>query len=168
MSEDRSLSEEIRALDAASADEKRPVDARRKAMDYLARREHTAGELVDKLTRAGFDSDLARESVQQLTDEGLQSDARFAEAFIASRFRQGKGPLRIRADLSGKQVPERLFDAALTEFDGDWRALACEVREKKFGRERPSDFKEKARQMRFLQYRGFDSEQIVAACGDFD
>jgi regulatory protein len=168
MGSNKPLADEIAELDAAAEDGLRPVDARRKAMDYLARREHTAGELVDKLTRAGFDRDIVIMEVERLADEGLQSDERFAEAFIASRVRQGKGPLRIRADLAGKRVPEALVDAAFAEFDGDWRSLACEVREKKFGADRPGDFKARARQMRFLQYRGFDSEQIRAACGDAD
>ena len=168
MGPNKPLADEIAELAAAADDELRPVDARKKAMDYLARREHTVGELVDKLTRSGFDRDMAITEVERLTGEGLQSDERFAEAFVASRFRQGKGPLRVRADLAGKRVPERLVDAAFAEFDGDWRALAREVREKKFGAGRPRDFKDKARQMRFLQYRGFDSEQIAAACGDID
>jgi len=41
--------------------------------------------------------------------------------------------------------------------------LATEVRLKKFGTAEPRDFKEKARQMRFLQYRGFEQEHIQAA-----
>ncbi|MBT8092507.1 MAG: RecX family transcriptional regulator, partial [Gammaproteobacteria bacterium] len=50
----------------------------------------------------------------------------------------------------------------------DWTEMAREIRARKFGRARPADFKDKARQMRFLQYRGFESEQIQAAMGDSD
>ena len=46
---------------------------------------------------------------------------------------------------------------------GQWLERAREVREKKFGRESPRDFKERSRQMRFLQQRGFTSEQIRGA-----
>jgi len=41
-----------------------------------------------------------------------------------------------------------------------------EVREKKFGPEQPRDFRERNRQMRFLQQRGFTSEQIYAVFKD--
>jgi regulatory protein len=34
------------------------------------------------------------------------------------------------------------------------------VRRKRFGDEPPQDYKERARQSRFLQYRGFTSDQI--------
>ncbi len=135
-------------------------------MDLLARREQTRSELISKLEKAGFATDVAEDVVIQLGDEGLQSDQRFADAFVQSRYRTGKGPARVKAELRGKSVPETLIDAALSEFDGDWYALAVEVRTKKFGSAPAIDFKEKARQMRFLQYRGFDSDHIATACGD--
>jgi regulatory protein len=59
-------------------------------------------------------------------------------------------------------------DEVLGETGQDWQQLAREIRLKKFGAERPVDFKEKARQMRFLQYRGFESDQIQAAVSAFD
>ena len=40
-----------------------PSDARKKAMDYLARREHGRAELVNKLNRFGFAADTAEAAV---------------------------------------------------------------------------------------------------------
>ena len=140
-----------------------PVEARKKAMDYLARREHGRGELLDKLTRFGFDADVAADAVAQLIADGLQSDERFAEAFVRSRISQGKGPAVIRADLRQRGLAESLIDIALEDADEDWRALARDVRLKKFGSDTPLDFREKARQMRFLQSRGFEQDHIQAA-----
>jgi regulatory protein len=45
----------------------------------------------------------------------------------------------------------------------DWAAEARTVREKRFGSDQPADYKDRARQSRFLQYRGFSSEQIRQA-----
>ncbi len=161
------LTDEIAELVAPEDELRRDrIGARKKAMDLLARREQTHGELITKLEKANFAIDVAEDAVRELTEEGLQSDQRFAEAFVQSRYRNGKGPARVRAELRGKDVAETLIDAALSDFDGDWHALAVEVREKKFGRQPAADFKEKARQMRFLQYRGFDSDHIASACGD--
>ena len=140
-----------------------PIEARKKAMDYLARREHGRSELLEKVTRFGFDADVADDAVAQLVEDGLQSDVRFAEAFVRSRINQGKGPAKIRSDLREKGVNDGITEDGIREADQDWYALAAEVRLKKFGAQRPADFKEKARQMRFLQSRGFEQDQIQAA-----
>ena len=132
-------------------------------MDYLARREHGRGELLDKLTRFGFDADVAEDAVTQLVDDGLQSDSRFAEAFVRSRINQGKGPVRIRADLRERGLGGTAIDLALEEAGEDWYALARDVRLKKFGPDTPTEFRDKAKQMRFLQSRGFEPDQIQAA-----
>ncbi len=55
------------------------------------------------------------------------------------------------------------IEIALEETDVDWYELAREIRFKKFGASKPADFKAKARQMRFLQYRGFEPDHIQAA-----
>ena len=132
-------------------------------MDYLARREHGRTELLNKLTKFGFDSNTADDAVAELIDDGLQSDTRFAEAFIRSRITQGKGPAKIRADLRERGLRDGVIDAGIENAQQDWIALALDVRLKKFGLEQPADFKNKARQMRFLQSRGFESDQIQVA-----
>lgn len=145
-----------------------PAEARKKAMDYLARREYGRQELCRKLDDAGFRPDAVEAAVSGLTNDGLQDDARFAEAFVRSRVNQGKGPVRIRADLAQRGVAACVIDAALEDRGDDWRQLACRVREKKFGARLPDTFNDKARQMRFLQYRGFDQAEIRAAIADVD
>ncbi len=140
-----------------------PKEARKKAMDFLARREYGQTELIRKLADKGFEREVAAQAVTQLTGDGLQSDDRFTEAFVQSRINQGKGPVRIRLDLGQKGINDSTVEIALEEADADWRALAREQRIKKFGPDLPSDFKEKARQMRFLQYRGFEQEHIQSA-----
>lgn len=145
-----------------------PVAARKKAMDYLARREYPREELCRKMKKAGFDVNVALDVIEELRKEGLQSDRRFVESFVQSRIGQGKGPTVIRADLVQRGVRDPVIHEVLNEVDQDWEALACEVRVKKFGQDTPEEFKEKARQMRFLQYRGFEPEQIQAAVGSDD
>lgn len=142
--------------------------ARKKAMDYMARREHGRVELLVKVTAAGFDADVAENAIVKLTEEGLQSDRRFVEAFIRSRIDQGKGPTRIRAELGQRGIVENLIDNGLTDVQQNWHDLARGVRQKKFGAGRPADFETKARQMRFLQYRGFEPDHIQAAVSAFE
>ena len=140
---------------------------RLRAMDLLARREHLRGELAGKLRRrfgeaaAGeIDAALAR-----LEREGLLSDRRFAEAYVRSRVDAGRGPRRIREELRRKGAALALAEQAVAACGADWLAVARRARRKKFGDEMPCDFNEKARQMRFLAYRGFAGETAAAACG---
>lgn len=137
-----------------------PASVRLAAMNFLARREHSADELRQKLARRFDDQSLIEVVLQRLAEENLQSDLRFAEAFVAMRYRQGKGPLRINHELSQKGVSGGLIDRFLDASDERWTQLAREVRERRFGSEPPREPKDKARQMRFLQYRGFSGDQI--------
>jgi regulatory protein len=136
------------------------AEVRFAAMNLLAQREHAAEELRQKLARRFEQSDLVSRAVAQLALDGLQSDERFTEAFVNMRIRQGKGPLRIRLELKAKGIAPSLVDAFLDERCDSWLTLAREVRNKRFGEARVDNPRDKARQIRFLQYRGFTTEQI--------
>ena len=73
-------------------------------MDFLARREYGQTELIKKLADKGYDRSVAEQAVRKLTEDGLQSDQRFTDAFVQSRINQGKGPVRIRLDLGQRGV----------------------------------------------------------------
>jgi len=140
-----------------------PKEARKKAMDYLARREYGHEELIRKLATAGFGFDMSTAVVGVLRDDGLQNDQRFCESFVQSRISQGKGPVRIRLDLKERGIQAGIVADALHDAAQDWFNLARDIRIRKFGADVPAEFKEKARQMRFLQYRGFEQDHISAA-----
>ena len=140
-----------------------PKEIRKKAMDFLARREYGAAELVRKLADKGYKRSVVEDELARLGEEGLQSDTRFAEAFVQSRINQGKGPVRIRQDLGQRGIRDGVIEGALEEAACDWYELAIQERVKKFGADVPAEFKEKARQMRFLQYRGFEQDHIQSA-----
>jgi regulatory protein len=135
-------------------------------MDRLARREYGRAELASRLAGDGFDRDVADAAVERLAAEGLQDDARFAESLVRSRIRQGQGPVRILKELEQRGIDPEVAERAIDECGEDWEALARRVRERRFGPGKPKDFPEKARQMRFLEYRGFEPDQITAAFSD--
>ena len=143
-----------------------PVCVRKRAMDFLARREHGEQEIAQKLIARGFDAEIVEAAVSALIADGLLSDSRFAEAFVYSRFKKGSGPQKIHAELRQRGIDDALISASMEAVGEQWRERAREVREKKFGQESPRDFKERSRQMRFLQQRGFTSEQINGAFKD--
>jgi regulatory protein len=128
----------------------------------LSRREHSQYELVQKLVAKGLNEQLCYQQLQFFIDKRIQSDERYLEAYVRSAYLKGKGPQVIRQTLSqhnieGVQVNEHIFIE-----DYDWFALAIEVRTKRFGEHAPEDFADKQKQMRFLQYMGFEQELINA------
>lgn len=135
-----------------------PADIRLAAMNLLARREHSVRELRTKLKRRFADESMIDAQVARLTEENLQSDLRFAESYARQRIGRGYGPVRVREELRERGASEADVDTALDELDTDWQTLAAEVLFKKFGAFAPVDIKEKARRVRFMQYRGFSAD----------
>ncbi len=140
---------------------------RHKAMDLLARREHSRLELKQKLSQRFPDQGTLIDVVlSRLADENLQSDSRYAEAFLAARSGRGQGPQRIRAELRQRGVSDVHVDQVMQQADIDWHALARQVVARKYGEKPCSDYSERAKRSRFLQYRGFDSDVIKAILSD--
>ena len=127
------------------------------ALKMLIRREHSQLELSKKLQLKGFDDFDIKHSINLLIEQNYQSDARFSEAFILMRYNQGKGPVIISSELKKRGIES--FDLSIF----DWFNLAKEVREKKFGKNLPSDYKTQAKQKRFLKSRGFSFDEINKA-----
>jgi regulatory protein len=98
-----------------------------------------------------------------LRESGLVSDHRFAEAFVRSHAARGHGPVRIRYALRELGVATELIEPSIAAEDFDWAELAAKLRLRKFGERAPKSYTERAKQMRFLQYRGFVTDQIRAA-----
>ncbi len=143
------------------------VQVRRLAMDYQARREHGFAELLGKLQQRGVPDELAQEELQKLADEGLQDDARFGDMYTRAQAARGKGPLYIRNGLKARGLDSTGADRALKRANADWESSAIEVAHKKF----PtgcSDNAERAKGIRFLQQRGFTSEQSAKAIKSLD
>ncbi|HEX7080769.1 MAG TPA: regulatory protein RecX [Gammaproteobacteria bacterium] len=147
----------------AAADRDDPAACERQAVALLARREHSRLELERKLAARGFPQALIASTLDGLEQKGHLDGQRFMETFIDSRAARGVGPLRIRAELAQRGVASAAAAAAVAASAEDWSAIARRVRAKRFGPEPPRDRAERARQARFLQYRGFDAAQIDAA-----
>jgi len=140
--------------------------ARNTAIGLLARREHAQAEIKRKLRDRGYDDELTLEVIDDLTRQRLLSDERFAEMFIHSRAERGQGPVRLRAELRQLQLPAEQIERQLASAGIDWSGLARAVRLRKFGNEPAGNLGERAKQVRFLQYRGFTAAHIRAALGD--
>lgn len=138
------------------------------AMDILTGREYSRAELAAKLNRRFDQHPDIDQVLKQLAEDGLQSDARFTEAFIRSRILRGHGMTRIQQDIRQKGIADNLFQAGVEEADVDWFELALDVARRKFGHRPAEDQRERARRLRFMQYRGFNFDQVKYALGTLD
>jgi regulatory protein len=141
-----------------------PAAVRATAIGLLGRREYARGELAATLQRKGFEPRLIAEAMSELAGEGLLDDHRYADSLVRQQAGRGHGPARIRQALQEAGIGPELIIAAL-EAGPDWSQLAAEARRRKFGAAQPKSWPERARQMRFLQYRGFSTDHIRSALG---
>lgn len=138
---------------------------RERALNLLARREHSRAELGRKLAPHA-EADEVEALLDVLERENLLSNTRYAE--MLAHARSGRhGSLRLKADLREKGVPAVVIDATVSAArEGDLEAARA-VWLKKFGAP-PANAAERARQMRFLAGRGFPGEIVRKVLGGED
>lgn len=148
------------------------VDSERKvrsaAIGLLARREHSLVELRQKLGKRFPEwFSLFDDVFLALQKEGLQSDARFAEAYLRMRHGRGYGPTKIGLELLQRGIANDVVLSCMSEAGFDWYLSAAEVLSKKY----PGGvlcFSDRSKAQRFLHYRGFEHEHIsetLRGCG---
>jgi regulatory protein len=137
-----------------------PIDIRRAAIDLLARREHSFKELQAKLCRRFAAAELVEQQLEALVVDNLQSDHRFCETFVRSKCAQGQGPQRISQQLQQRGIEGALIQELLWHAEIDWHELLQQLYRRRYGDSAPADQKERAKRLRFLQYRGFSFDQI--------
>lgn len=145
---------------ADTADTPNPVSARAKALELLARREHSRLELRQKLIQRGFPSDHIEPVLDQLMEERLLDEARFAEIYACSRADKGYGPLRIGRELRERGVAQALVDTVLADLGSDWLPKLQALHRKRFKALLPTNAMERMQQTRVLRQHGFSLDQI--------
>ncbi len=133
----------------------------------LAIREHSQQELLGKIKKRGYETRDPLKVVQELEEQGLQSDERFASEYTRSKVKGGYGPISIKRGLLEKGVEKKVALGSLKELEIDWFECARRTYRKKFNSEVAS-VKDYARRVRFLAYKGFETEHVKAAMGEWD
>jgi regulatory protein len=154
-----------RKPDADQAGEADERTVRTAALALLAGRDFARKELARRLLRRGYPAAIVATVVDGLAAQRLLSETRFVEQFIRQHAGRGHGPVRIRVELRERGVADTDIEDGLEAAAEDWAGIARETRRKRFGLSPPGDYRERARQARFLQYRGFSAEQVRAALG---
>jgi regulatory protein len=125
----------------------------------LAKRDYTKKMLYAKLISLGYEENAIELALNEAERQGFIHEQRFIENYIHQQSQRGYGPIRIQIALEAKGLESGAILAAMPD-KSFWIDLANVVRQKRFGAAKPAAYAEKAKQMRFLQYRGFDVECV--------
>ncbi len=134
--------------------------AKSTAVRLLSRREHSAFEIRDKLAKREFDGSEIEQAIVELIQGDWLSDERFAEAYIRMRQLKGFGPIRISIELNERGVKESIVETYLHAGETSWSQTLVEQYKKKYKNKAIEDYSDKAKRIRFLQYRGFSLDNI--------
>lgn len=156
---------EVQQVDIKSQDSNPEKELKKYFLSLLSKREHSQSELRSKAEMRQYDETLIEKILKVLVEENYQSDQRYAEMVVRARINKQTGPVKIRMELKQKGVASSIIENVLNASDCDWFELAASCARKKYKPVKENaGFTEKqkarAKLMRFLQGRGFDSEQI--------
>ncbi len=98
----------------------RGIDAEEKAIELLARRDHSVSRLKAKLVERGFDAGAVDAACASLLRRGYLDDGRFARLWLESRIRRrNEGRAKLLAGLVGRGVDRMVAAQALSEIVSD-------------------------------------------------
>jgi regulatory protein len=130
-----------------------------RAMRLLARREHSRVELRRKLSNVAVEGDDVDGVIEQLAQRGWLSDARYAEQAVRAKARRF-GPVKVAHELRSKGLDDEAIAAAFRAAGEEGEADIERVWKTRFSAA-PINDRERARQVRFLQGRGFRLDDIL-------
>lgn len=140
---------------------RRQPSLKARAVQYLARREYCRSELREKLIRSlpeGHDEAQIDELLDELEAKNYLSDERYARS--RARTRGAKfGNARIKMELQRQGLDSETIRDALQPLENE-QERAMNLWIKRFKGQKPKDFKEKSKQIRFLANRGFSFDVI--------
>ena len=129
------------------------------AFALLAKREYSQTTLRSKLLELGAVAEELEPLLLELAENNYQSDERMAGMVMRSQIRQGKGPQRIKLALKKHDIDQELIIDHMEDID--WFEEALQLKIRKFGTDVAKEPKEQAKQVRFLQYRGYAMDVIL-------
>ncbi len=134
------------------------ISLKARALRFLASREHSAQELAAKLEPYAEERDNIESLIQWLQEKDFLSEERFAESY-ARRKATRYGSRRILYDLQNHHISESVMHEIMETLEETELQRAFALWKRKFSKP-PETLPEKAKQIRFLQQRGFPSDII--------
>lgn len=157
---DMTLTEQQLSALRADSDEQKAL---RKALDFLALRDHASAELKIKLMRT-FDEQTARRVVERVRDIGYLDDADFAKRYAQELIeRRGASLREAQNKLWQKGIDRETIQETLAGYEGDETAQIKALIQKKYRAKMQGGNTQAV--FAALARRGFSSRDIRAALG---
>ena len=139
-----------------------------KARAYCARQERCQQEVRDKLYAWEVPGRQVEGIISQLIGEGFLNEARFAEHFAVSKFRQkGWGRRKIEAAMKARQVSAPCIVLGLKSIEDDeYKATLLKLVAKRWERVKEADVRLKRQKVfKYFLGKGYSAELIEKALG---
>ncbi len=133
------------------------------AITLLAKKDYSSGSLRRLLSKLTEKEEYVDCVVRRLSDNHYLNDTQLINNLIDKHIKKRHGPTRIKQEIRQKGFPQELIEQKIEESGIDWYSMAKEARIKKFSDTPPAEQKEKAKQIRYLQYKGFSMDMIFEA-----
>lgn len=135
--------------------------AKSSAYRYLSYRQRTVREMIDYLTRKGFEQQSISNVIELLKESGFLNDESFAKAYVDDKTRLNDlGAYRLKAELRKKGIAEELIKETLSDLEPDIDHLV-ELIQRKYSSSLTCDKNSTMRKAAgFLQRKGYGYEVI--------
>ena len=149
------------------ADE-RLIAAKQCALEYLAHKPRTEGEVRDRLAQDDYEPSIVEQVITRLHELSYLDDEAYAHDFVKARFaNKSYGPHRLRRELRDRGVDAGLIEDAITQLRAsvDFRDAAQSLAEKYWHRvaDESHPLKQAQKLQGYLVRRGYASSMARAA-----
>jgi regulatory protein len=136
-----------------------------KALQILARRDHSCRELNDKLRERGFGRKEIHETIDECTRSDYLNDKRFADTYLHQLQCKGNGIHCIKQKLNSKGISKEIIsDSIATHCTDNNQMDACRqvlLKKIKYIKENKKIQASRPKLQRFLTGRGFSSHIVL-------
>lgn len=136
---------------------------RARALYWLGKKDYSVKDFQLKLDKVCEIEELKSALMENLVARDWLSDERYMQGFIRQKLAAGLGLNRIKQELTLHGIKSEVTVNYLETQEIDWFEQAKQTYLKKYGESEVTDFKEKSKRFRYMQYRGFGPDEIKYA-----
>lgn len=139
---------------------------RNRALYWLGKKDYSIRDFETKLNKVCEIEELKAELLADFIAKQWLDDNRYMQGFVRQKLSAGLGRFRIANELKQHGIKSADIELLFEQQEIDWFELAKTAYQKKYADKPVTDYKERAKRYRYMQYRGFSPDQISYAMDD--